>query len=175
MTTQADGIHSDEPGQADQIGGCSCGARFYSFEVADNHADECPLPDDRDLPADTIASHLRNLQQLIELRTERPTAITGGFRGKFAAHVFFVGEELDAVNARIAKALALAEQGEKDTARLDWLEREKAVISPYNEPEPGKVWCIAFDSEFSRTGNERDGNTVREAIDAARLAEQVTT
>lgn len=109
---QADGIHSDEPGQADQIGGCSCGARFYSFEAADDHADECPLPDERDLPADTIASHLRNLQQLIELRTERPLdgGISGLDCGGYSSTALFVGVELDAVNARIAKALALAEQ-----------------------------------------------------------------
>lgn len=28
-----------------EIGGCSCGAKFYSREAMDAHADECPLPD----------------------------------------------------------------------------------------------------------------------------------
>lgn len=30
-----------------ELGGCSCGARFYSREAMDAHADECPLPEVR--------------------------------------------------------------------------------------------------------------------------------
>lgn len=169
MTTQADGIHSDEPTERDEVGGCSCGARFYSFEAADNHADECPLPDDRDLPADTIASHLRNLQQLIELRTQHAEATVLG--GRFASStVLFVGEELDAVNARIAKALALAEQ--QDVRQIEMLRRALEEITwgkgPYSV------------DELTFAGNvvERGKDIARRALAgtySCELAEQVTT
>lgn len=34
----------DGTGQLEPVGGCSCGAVFYTTEAADEHQDECPLP-----------------------------------------------------------------------------------------------------------------------------------
>lgn len=35
--------HEPRDDRRDELGGCSCGARFYSLEAVDNHDDVCPL------------------------------------------------------------------------------------------------------------------------------------
>lgn len=198
MTTQADGIHSDEPEallpcpfcggtdiRVEQAGGWTtvrCNACHAERDSASHseaiarwnrrptRADASPPWIEKAPAEDTIASHLRNLQQLIELRTERPHCRGAHCCGGFASTATFVGDELDAVNARIAKALALAEQ--QDVRQIEMLRRALEEITwgkgPYSV------------DELTFAGNvvERGKDIARRALAgtySCELAEQVTT
>jgi hypothetical protein len=55
-----------------------------------------------------------------------------------------------------------------DTARLDFLVVERAVVMPATSP-PLRFWCVTSRSVIGA------GNTPRKAIDKARLGAQKTT
>jgi hypothetical protein len=80
------GVEPEREPPDDEIGGCTCGAKFYSYEEFDEHQYDCPLPDPLEREREPVATLVPGTPASLNLPATRQPLIFARDDGALNVH-----------------------------------------------------------------------------------------